>query len=62
MFKLPGVFVAGYTLWSAFEGRVYARAGGLRAGRWFVRDNEPGYFWVAIATYGSLGVALMTVF
>jgi hypothetical protein len=62
VFKLLGVVVAGYTLWSAFEGRVYAKAGGLRAGRRIVRDSEPRYFWAVIAIYGGLSVALMTVF
>lgn len=62
MFKILGVIVAGYTLWAAFEGRVYAKAGGLRGGRMIIREKEPRYFWVVIVIYGGLGIALMTVF
>ena len=62
MFKALGVVVALYTLWAAYEGRVYAKQSGLRGGRYIVRADEPRYFWVVIAIYGGLAVALLTVF
>lgn len=60
MFKILGVIVAGYTLWAAFEGRVYAKEGA--GGRMIIRENEPRYFWTVIVIYGGLSVALLTVF
>lgn len=62
MFKLLGIIVAAYTLWAAFDGKVYAKSGGLRSARVITRGNEPRYFWVVIAVYGGLSIALMTVF
>ena len=62
MFKALGVFVALYTLWAAFDGKVYAKQSGLRGGRHIERAEEPRYFWAVIAIYGGLAVALMTVF
>ena len=62
MFKPLGILVALYTLWAISEGRVYAKAGGLKFGRWIVREEEPRYFWAVIAIYGGLSVALVTVF
>lgn len=62
MFKLLGILVAAYTLWAVFDGRVYAESGGLRAARMITKENEPHYFWVVIAIYGGLSIAMMTVF
>lgn len=62
MFKALGLIVAAYTLWAAFDGKVYAKAAGLAGGRYIVKADEPRYFWVVIAIYGALSVALMTVF
>jgi hypothetical protein len=62
MFKVLGVLVALYTLWCAFDGKVFAKAGGWRQGRMIYREQEPRYFWVVIAIYGGLSLALMTVF
>lgn len=62
MFKLLGILVGCYTLWAAFDGKVYAKSGGLRGPRMIVRESEPRYFWVVIAIYGGLSVALLTVF
>lgn len=62
MFKLLGILVAAYTLWAAVDGKVYAKAGGWRGGRFIARRNEPRYFWAVIAIYGCLSVALVTVF
>jgi hypothetical protein len=62
MFKLLGIIVGAYTLWAAFNGKVYAESGGLRQARMIVKEDEPRYFWVVIAIYGGLSIALMTVF
>jgi hypothetical protein len=62
MFKALGLILAGYTIWAAYEGRVYAKAGGFKGGRYVVKAQEPGYFWVVIAIYGALSIALVTVF
>ena len=62
MFKLLGILVAAYTLWAAFDGKVYAKSGGLWGARMITKENEPHYFWVVIAIYGGLSIALMTVF
>ena len=60
MFKVLGVMLAIYTTYAAFRGEVYARSG--RAGRAIDRTQEPRYFWVVIAIYFGLSVALLTVF
>ena len=62
MFKILGVIVALYAAWAAWEGKVYAKSGGLRGGRTIVRREEPRYFWIVVGIYGVLGAALMTVF
>jgi hypothetical protein len=62
MFKVLGLLVAAYTLWAAIDGKVYAKAAGLAGGRYIARSEEPGYFWVVIAIYGALSIALVTVF
>jgi hypothetical protein len=62
MFKLLGIMVAVYTLWAAYDGKVYAKSGGFRWARVIIKEAEPRYFWVVIAVYGGLSVALMTVF
>jgi hypothetical protein len=62
MFKLLGIIVAAYTLWAAFDGKVYAKSAGLRPPRMITKVDEPRYFWVVVAIYGGLSIALMTVF
>ncbi|HYA28397.1 MAG TPA: hypothetical protein VEI95_06225 [Acidobacteriota bacterium] len=62
MFKLLGILVAAYTLWAVFNGKVVAKSSGLRAARTITKANEPSYFWVVIAIYGGLSIALLTVF
>jgi hypothetical protein len=60
MFKMLGVVLAIYALYSAQRGAVYAKH---RAwGRTILRDEEPGYFWAVIGIYGLLSLALMFVF
>jgi hypothetical protein len=60
LFKLLGVLLAMYTLYSALRGEVYAkqRAWGLT----FRRTEEPRWFWTVIVIYAGLSVALLTVF
>ena len=62
MFTGLGMIVAAYTAWAAFDGKVYAKSGGLRPMRIITRQNEPRYFWSVIAVYGALSIALMTIF
>jgi hypothetical protein len=60
MFKLLGAFVALYTVYGALSGRVIAKSGPWA--RVVVRQDSPEYFWVVIAIYAGLSVALLTVF
>jgi hypothetical protein len=62
VFKALGLVVAAYTLWAAVDGKVYAKQSGLRGGRHVHKTEEPRYFWVVIAIYAGLSVALLTVF
>lgn len=60
MFKVLAVLVGLYTLYAAVTGRVYAKS---RAwGRAVSRAESPEYFWVVIAIYAALALALATVF
>ena len=60
LFDLLGVLVALYTCHAAVTGEVWAKSG--ISGRSVSRDASPGYFWVVIAIYAGLSVALLTVF
>ena len=60
MFKALGVLVGAYALYAAVKGEVYAKSGPW--GRTVSREDSPEYFWVIIAIYAGLGVALMTIF
>lgn len=60
MFKLLGALVGVYAVASAFKGEVYAKSGAW--GRAISKQEEPRYFWVVIAIYGALSIALLTVF
>lgn len=60
MFKLIGCIVAGYTIYSIFEGEVGAKSG-IRWQR-VSKEESPRYFWSVIAIYGLLSVALITLF
>jgi hypothetical protein len=62
LFKFLGLVLAAYTLWAAFEGRVYAKPLGLRQIELITKEDRPRYFWVVIAIYGGLSVALLTIF
>lgn len=60
MFKLLGIALALYTAHAAMAGRVYIKSG--PGGRAVERQHERGYFWVCIAIYAALSVALLTLF
>jgi hypothetical protein len=60
VFKGLGLLVAFYAIFAAFSGEVYAKAGA--AGRTVSRSDSPEYFWVVIAIYAALSVALLVVF
>lgn len=60
MFKLLGAVVGSYTLVAALKGVVYAKSGAW--GRTISRHESPERFWIVIAIYGTLSVALLTVF
>lgn len=60
MFKALGVLVGAYALYAAVKGEVYAKSGPW--GRTVSREDSPEYFWVVVAIYAGLGLALMTVF
>jgi hypothetical protein len=60
MFKALGVLLAFYTAYAAIRGEVYAKSG--PGGRTVAKAESPEYFWVVIAIYAGLSVALMIVF
>jgi hypothetical protein len=59
-FGIMGTLLMLYTLYAAVTGKVYAKR--RVWGRLIWRNESPGYFWVVIAIYAGLSVALMTVF
>ena len=60
MFKLIGVIVALYTIHAAIKGQVYAKSGVW--GRTVLRAESSAYFWIVIAIYGALSIALIVLF
>lgn len=60
MFKMLGVSVLLYTVFAALKGEVYAKSGVW--GRTVSRTTSPEYFWVVIAIYACLGIALIAIF
>lgn len=60
MFKVLGVLVLLYVAYAAARGQVFAKAG--PSGRTVSRAESPQYFWVVVAIYTGLGIALLTVF
>lgn len=60
MFKTLGALVALYTIYAATKGEVYAKSGAW--GRTVTRADSPEYFWVVIAIYATLSLALIFVF
>ena len=60
MFKILGILVALYTAYAVITGQVYAKSGPW--GRTVSRLDSPAYFWVVIAIYAGLSVALVFMF
>jgi hypothetical protein len=60
MFKMLGVLLVLYTLYAGVKGVVYAKSGAW--GKTVSRTESPRYFWVVIAIYGFLALALLTIF
>ena len=60
MFKILGILVGLYTIYSIVTGSVYAKSG--PGGRTVDRQESPEYFWVVIAIYSCLTVALLVYF
>lgn len=60
MFKALGLLVGLYTLYAAVTGRVYAKSGAW--GRTVSRAKSPEYFWVVIAIYAGVALAMVIVF
>lgn len=60
MFKLLGVLLAFYVVYAIASGQVYAKSG--PGGRMITKLESPRYFWVVIAIYAALSIALLTFF
>ena len=60
VFKTLGILVGLYTFFATLKGEVYAKSGPF--GRMVSRASSPRYFWVIIAIYAGLSVALLTFF
>jgi hypothetical protein len=60
MFAVAGVGLALYTLYAAVRGRVWSKSGANA--RAISRDIAPDQFWIAIAIYAGLSLALMFFF
>lgn len=60
MFKLLGILVGLYTVYAIAAGSVYAKAG--PGGGLVSRQASPDYFWIVIAVYAGLSLALLVYF
>lgn len=60
MFQALGAVLAVYVVYALLRGEVFAKAG--VAGRVVSREASPEYYWVVVALYGGLSLALLTVF
>lgn len=60
MFRILGVMVAVYTVYAATSGAVFAKSG--TSGRSVSRQESPEYFWIVIAIYACLSLALLFLF
>lgn len=60
MFKVLGILLGLYTLHAALKGEVYAKSGAW--GKTVSRTEAPEYFWVIIAIYACLAIALVALF
>lgn len=60
MFKVLGVLLAFYVVYAVTSGQVYAKSG--PGGRMVTKLASPRYFWIVIAIYAALSIALMILF
>jgi hypothetical protein len=60
LFPLLGLLVGAYTIYAVVTGSVYAKSG--PRGRVVSREDSPEYFWVVIAIYAGLTLALLFLF
>lgn len=60
MYKLLGVVLMIYTVFSMFQGEIYAKSGVW--GNVVERTKHPVYFWTVVLIYLALSLALLTVF
>ena len=60
MFKVIGAVLAVYVCYAVVRGSVYAKSG--ISGRSVRREDSPRYFWVVIAIYAGLSLALVVLF
>jgi hypothetical protein len=60
LFQIIAVPVALYALYAALAGEVYAKAGAW--GRTISRQDSPVDFWMTVAIYAGLAVAMATLF
>lgn len=60
MFDVIGIGVGIYTLYAAYVGQVWAKAG--PGARLVERSVSPGYYWTVIGIYAGLAVALVVWF
>ena len=60
MFKLIGAALAVYVCYAIVNGSVYAKSG--VSVRNVPREESPAYFWVVIAIYAALSLALVLLF
>lgn len=60
MFKLLGVLLSGYVVYAVTSGRVIAKSGPWA--REVLRTERPRYFWIVVAVYSALALALLTYF
>ena len=60
MFDALGILLAFYTGYAAISGAVVAKSGAWA--RRVSRADSPRYFWVVIAIYACLSLALILVF
>jgi hypothetical protein len=60
MFDALGLLLAAYVCYAVLVGQVWAKAGPV--GRIVSKEVSPEYFWIVIAIYAGLSVALVFVF
>jgi len=60
MLELLGILLGVYTVYAATTGEVFAKSGAR--GRTISRAESAEYFWVVIAIYAGLALALMFLF